>query len=118
MSEADAARIEELGAQVAACIEELGAQVAALTAQVAAAVQAEREACAQSMAHMPANRWDGDPCQIIRARGDTSALDAALAKARAEGMEAAAVIADALCVGCGSTTAGEAIREQIKGNGA
>jgi hypothetical protein len=67
-------------------------------AEVAAAVQAEREACAE-VCDMREVGWGGvcgfreqeaaDCAAGIRARGDTSALDAALAAAEARGMERA-----------------------------
>lgn len=77
-------------------------------AEVAAAVQAEREACAATCSAR-ITRWAAGHDAIdagrtvaaascadaIRARGDTFALDAALAQARREGMEKAARIADA-----------------------
>ncbi len=68
---------------------------AEVAAREAAAAEAMREACAKRMAHMPANRWDGDPCQMIRTLPlpAPDALARALDEARREGMlEAAAAL--------------------------
>lgn len=75
-------------------------------AEVAAAVQAEREACADVAYHIYDDRMTCgeeetaqgayDAAVSIQARGDTSALDAALAQARREGMEAAARIVESV----------------------
>lgn len=69
-------------------------------AEVAAAVQAEREACAAIFDRLAITspRWapPAENAAAIRARGPADALDAALAQARREGMEAAARIVDAV----------------------
>lgn len=83
---------------------------ALLPAQVAAAVQAEREACAVSaecVAHaldpnaktFEAGYANGalDIARLIRARGPSSALAAALRQARAEGMREAAALIECGC---------------------
>jgi hypothetical protein len=65
-----------------------------VAAREAAAAQVMREACAVRVAHLPASRYEGDPCQWIRALAlpDASALDAMLAEAKREGMREAAGI--------------------------
>lgn len=81
-----------------------------LSARIAAAVQAERAACEQEACDAcdPPGLKNDYEAQIaddaremvmdaIRARGPTDALSAALAKARAEGMEAAAKMVDCGC---------------------
>lgn len=115
-------------------------------AQVAAAVQADRKALTEPVAKAIYQQWhyqDGfvpwrdhgnsdrqtDARRLaLRTleRSDTSALAAALAKARAEGMEAAAVIADMEArqdqTGCNpalmAPRIAAAIRAQSKGDGA